>query len=859
MTERTVTLKLDLVDQIGDRLIEIRKQRDALLAKNKIGLSINPSGLDQARRAAAEVGKQSQAATKDLDALGGALLSKAVGPAAQYQKMLGSILTMGKAMGPGIVSALKGVSAEFRRQRDLSSFWGVNGFQMGVISLKSAFSGFLSGSGRGFTSWLQNTSANLAQYRTALAATAAVMVGMAAAAALSSKHAQNYISSTLDSRLMGRKLTDKEGAASWVESAQGTDWSGGRESRMGVFQTVLSKNKAMGQKAAQKATEDIEKYFFANQEMLGKKGFTSAEQLASAISAPQLSGEDATKFEDIFGLGFSTLSSTARLSRLSGEAEDIDMDKAVEARPDEVLSKRLTATTQAMGDAVLPALNTVLGGFIKLSDVIGKIPGLGKAMGWGAVLLGAATAGLVVVSMIGSLIPGLKAMWALTQSDTAAKAANIAMTYAHAAASKVAAAGQWLLNAAMSANPLGIVIVAIAGLIVVLYALEKQFGIVTKAWKAFSESSIGKGIISYIEGAKKSLQDLLGSLGKAFKGGGLSGVVKFAMEGLAASSPLFKILLTLVDFIRRLWVNSNILNKLFSSASGLWQKMVDFFTWLMDSINSLASWIKDGLGITKSEKKKTLDTAAEKAGIHWNEEKGAWITSSGAEASNPKSGVSKSALDRINTLKDAYENAPKGFLEGIPGIDNLRKAIEDLTYALKHPVAAATAAASSAGSAAVSAAQPVLNADIQAVNQKLASGQPVSSLSVDMGNPSGLLKTIYNVATGKGLPSADVGGPIMSDGALIGHGGEEVSPANVVAGGKTTLARINEMVGGGSSNSQSIYAPVTVQVSIGKVDSDLDIGRLADRIGTEGADRLIFALRNKLNSGQLRDIGYLRG
>jgi hypothetical protein len=107
----------------------------------------------------------------------------------------------------------------------------------------------------------------------------------------------------------------------------------------------------------QKASEDIENYFFANQEMLRKKGFESAEQLASAISAPQPTGEDATKFEDIFGPGFSSITAQARLGRLSTEAKDIDMEKAVAMRPDEVLTKRLTATTQAVGYTVLPILN----------------------------------------------------------------------------------------------------------------------------------------------------------------------------------------------------------------------------------------------------------------------------------------------------------------------------------------------------------------------------------------------------------------------------------------------------------------------------------------------------------------------
>ena len=60
---------------------------------------------------------------------------------------------------------------------------------------------------------------------------------------------------------------------------------------MSVFQTVFSKNPYIGQKGAQKATEDIEKYFFANQETLRKKGFESAEKQAfdmvRAVSRPE--------------------------------------------------------------------------------------------------------------------------------------------------------------------------------------------------------------------------------------------------------------------------------------------------------------------------------------------------------------------------------------------------------------------------------------------------------------------------------------------------------------------------------------------------------------------------------------------
>lgn len=844
MTERTVSIAIAISGQ--EQLSKVIQQQRQLLKNNKIDLSVNATGLDQAQKALAQSRAQTEAAVKDMRLLGDAVSSKAVPALAQYQNMLGAILTMGKATGQGIGSALKGVSAEFARQKTLAQFWGVGGLQMGVISLKSAFSGFLSGSGQGFTSWLQNSSAHLTAYRTQLVGATAVLVGMAAAAALSSKHSQNYIQSTLDSRLMARKLPDKAGAEAWIQSAQTTDWSAGRDSRMGVFQTVLSKNKAIGQKQAQKATEDIEKFYFANQEMLQKKGIASAEQLASEISAPQLSGDQAAKYEDIFGLGFSQISSTARLGRLSTEAKDINIDKAMQARPDEILTKRLGTATAAIGGSILPALNSVLGLFLKITDAVGAIPGLGAVIGWGAVLGGAATAGLVVVSMIGSLIPGLITVMGLLKNA--------------AVATKLMAAAQWVLNVAMSANPLGIAIIAIAGLVAGLYILEKKFGLVTKAWQAFSGSSIGKGVIGYIENGKKAIGDMLGSLGKAYATGGLKGVLRLALDAMAANSPGLKVLLLIADFIRKLWVNSGALNKLFTTGLALWNKIADFFSWLLEKITGMIQWLRDGLGVTRSEAKAKMDKQASKEGLVWKD----------AIGDNPaqwyKNGVAAgvgASSDTLNRLKADYDRAPKGFFEALPGADSLRKAIENLTYALQHPVAAATAAASSAGGAIASASQSTMESDIKTVNQQIAAGQPVSSLSTDMGNPSGLLKIGYKALTGKDLwPSADVGGPITGSGGLVGHEGEEISPASVTAGGKTTLERINEIFSGGRvSGGQSInFAPVTtIILDIDQIDSDIDLERALAKAGDEFDRKLLFRLRNGLDSTSLRGLGYLRG
>ncbi len=888
MSERTVTIRLDLQDPAGmaEQLQKIRVQRDALLTQSKIKLNIGAGGLDQARRASAQAQAASASAMKDLGALGGAITSKAIAPLAQYQVMLGSVLQAGRALGPGVVSALKGVSAEFARQKDLAAFWGTSGYMhSGVASLKSALSGFVATGGAGFGTWLKNTSESLVQYRMALVASAAVMIGMAAAAALSSKHTQNYIASTLDSRLMARKLTDKKGAEEWVQSAQGTDWSAGRESRMGVFQTVLSKNKMIGQKAAQKATEDIEKYFFANQEMLQKKGIASAEALASSISAPQLVGEDATKFEDIFGLGFSNLSPQARLGRLSTEAKGIDINKAVAARPDEVLTKRLTATTGAMGDAVIPVLNTVLGGFLNISDAIGKIPGLGAVMGWGAVLVGAAAAGLTVVSMVGSLIPGLMTMIGLVRSDTVARYANIAAQYAMAAASKVVAAAQWLLNVAMTANPLGIAIMAIVGLIVILYALEKRFGLVSKAWKLFSESSIGKGVFAYIESGKKSIEDLLGMLGKAYKSGGLKGVMNIALDALGAASPQIKVLLILVDFLRKLWANSNILNKAFATGLTYWQRMIDFFTWLLSTIKGMWDWLMNAIpGARKEEARQKLEKEMERAGVSYNAGNKEYTITKG-----PNKGVVipgdemggyagqkylGSEGKRIIDLKIEYEKLP-GFAEGIAaavkeGLAGLEKSIAD---------AIAKALTDIPGMQSIAETLKSLNTTISDLKQWM-DDHNLGGVAAGVGNAAGTVpwimvlgpagapvKAIWDATIGaykpEEKPTMASGGQIKATGSLIGHRDEEMDPASVVAGGKTTLERINEMFSGGDTyqggQSITVHAPVSMAVKIEKVSSDMDIDHLISRIGNEGADKLLFALRNKLDNTSNRGIGYMRG
>jgi len=123
MTERTVTIRLGIQDEIGNRLMEIKKQRDALLSRSTVNLRVNADDIDQARKASAQARAESAAAVKDLGTLGGAITSKAIAPLAQYQELLGSALKASRALASGAASELGVVSQEFQRQDRRTCSW----------------------------------------------------------------------------------------------------------------------------------------------------------------------------------------------------------------------------------------------------------------------------------------------------------------------------------------------------------------------------------------------------------------------------------------------------------------------------------------------------------------------------------------------------------------------------------------------------------------------------------------------------------------------------------------------------------------------------------------------------------------
>lgn len=123
----------------------------------------------------------------------------------------------------------------------------------------------------------------------------------------------------------------------------------------------------------------------------------------------------------------------------AGEAADGAEGKA------QGFSDTLTGTADVMSGTAQIAKGNLFEGFVTLGGGMADLAG----------------------GMASFLIPAMQNM---TFSSIKAKAATIA----HAAAAKATAAAQWLLNAALSANPIGLVIAAVVGLVAVLVIAYKK-------------------------------------------------------------------------------------------------------------------------------------------------------------------------------------------------------------------------------------------------------------------------------------------------------------------------------------------------------------------------------------------------
>lgn len=185
----------------------------------------------------------------------------------------------------------------------------------------------------------------------------------------------------------------------------------------------------------------------------------------------------------------------------------------------------------------------------ELGGKAGKATGALGALSSGFELVGAEkyAGGLQAASMATDFFSGVGDSLNLVMESTAVKTAiaraqmvaHAIATRTSAAVTKTAAAGQWLLNAAMSANPIGLIVVALIALtagLVLAYKKSETFREIVS-----SVGRVGKQAFELITLPTRTLLDVVGDVAGKVKNAlpGAIGVAKTAFDrvGSALASP----------------------------------------------------------------------------------------------------------------------------------------------------------------------------------------------------------------------------------------------------------------------------------------------------------------------------------
>jgi hypothetical protein len=155
-----------------------------------------------------------------------------------------------------------------------------------------------------------------------------------------------------------------------------------------------------------------------------------------------------------------------------------------------VMQIRMAELREELGAALLPAVNRVTSAVLSATRVAGEHT----------------TAVKIVIGVIAALAAGVLVA-------RAAMAVYTAAVVAVRAATAVWTAGQWLLNVALTANPIGVVVVAIAALaaaVVIAYRRSETFrNAVHAAWAVLKNSPLGL-VIGHFQSLASAAQSVVG-------------------------------------------------------------------------------------------------------------------------------------------------------------------------------------------------------------------------------------------------------------------------------------------------------------------------------------------------------------
>lgn len=201
-------------------------------------------------------------------------------------------------------------------------------------------------------------------------------------------------------------------------------------------------------------------------------------QIADAFKAMPDGAQKAALAQKLFGRSGQALlpilnSGSKGLKEQLGAAEKLvpPLGKSGDAALDLAKKQREMKTATmgvkvAVGSALLPVISSLTNVLVPVITTFSGWMSHSKLLTYAVLALGAALVGLFVISKITAMVS------ALTGATVAQKVASLATS----AATKAWAAAQWLLNAAMTANPIVLVVAAIAALIAIMVVAYMKVG-----------------------------------------------------------------------------------------------------------------------------------------------------------------------------------------------------------------------------------------------------------------------------------------------------------------------------------------------------------------------------------------------
>lgn len=244
----------------------------------------------------------------------------------------------------------------------------------------------------------------------------------------------------------------------------------------------------------------------------------------------------------------------------------------------DLLAVRMDNLQQIAGDALLPVLDVLATVMSAVLDVFTSMPGPVQKLIVGGVAL-AAGLGAVAVVMESVKLQAIGSRVAIIAKTAAEKAAAVA--------SKAFAAAQWLINAALTANPIGLVIVAIAALVaglILAYQKSETFrAIVQKVFEFLKNGAVA--VLDFLRSNWPVILAILtGPIGLA-----VLAIVKnwdkIKAAAVAVKDFVVEKFTALVGFFK------GMPGKIASVASGMWDGIKEAFrsvlNWIIEKWNAL--------------------------------------------------------------------------------------------------------------------------------------------------------------------------------------------------------------------------------------------------------------------------------